>query len=61
MAKTATGRHSARELRAMAYAIADQIETRATALRRADPALSLPQALSLAIQQAAAAGQQGRP
>ena len=40
---------SDRELRAMAYAIADRIETRALALRRANPALTRQAAIHAAI------------
>ena len=40
---------SDRELRAMAYAIADRIETRALALRRANPAMTHKAAIHAAL------------
>lgn len=40
---------SDREARAMAYALCDEIETRALALVRADPALDMPAATMRAI------------
>ena len=53
------GRHNARpskrELRAMAYALADEIETRALALRQANPRLTRAAAINRAIAAMAAA------
>ena len=54
MSDNQAARHSGRaisdrELRAMAYAIADRIETRALALRRATPALTRQAAIHAAI------------
>jgi hypothetical protein len=42
-------KHSKREIRAMAYRIVDEIETRALALMGGNPALSKPDAMALAI------------
>lgn len=43
-------RRSKRELRAMAYALADEIETRANAIKAGNPALSRIAAINLALE-----------
>lgn len=49
MAQNRQGRRDKRELRAMAYAIADEAETRAAAIQARDPRLSFTDALNQAL------------